>query len=74
MTQRIKFPDDYKPEKQDIIKNYATVSQIYAHPISPTIVTLVKDLKANKVRYLEYIIVMCVEVCYEKEAYVARTA
>ena len=49
---RLKYPEDYKPDKQDIIKNYATVSQIYAHPISPTIVTLVKDLKANKVYLL----------------------
>ena len=47
-TERIKYPENYRPEKQDIIKNYATVSQIYAHPLSPTIVTLVKDLKANK--------------------------
>ena len=47
-TERIKYPENYRPVKQEIIKNYATVSQIYAHPLSPTIVTLVKDLKANK--------------------------
>ncbi len=49
MSHRIVCPADYRPDKQDIIKNYATVSQIYAHPISPTIVTLVKDLKTDRV-------------------------
>jgi len=50
IMEKIKYPEQYKPEKQDIIQNYATVSQIYAHPVSPTIVTLVKDLKGNKAR------------------------
>jgi len=52
MSQLIRYPEDYKPEKQDIIKKYATVSQIFAHPMSPTIVTLVKNLSENTVFFL----------------------
>ncbi len=51
----IKYPEHYKPEKQDIIKNYATVNQIYAHPISPTIVTLVKNLPTGAVFFSSYL-------------------
>lgn len=45
----IKYPDNYAPGKQDRIKNYAAVQQIYAHPVSPTIITLMRNLETDAV-------------------------
>jgi hypothetical protein len=73
-SQAIVYPAGYKPEKPDIIKNYATESQIYAHPLSPSIVTLVQDLKNNKAYlYLVIYIESSFQVCNEKEANVSGT-
>lgn len=70
-SQAILYPANYRPDKPDIIKNYATESQIYAHPISPSIITLVQDLKCNRV----YLFVIGLEgsfqVCNEKEVNVS---
>lgn len=68
----ISFPEDYKPNKQDHIKNYAMVDQIYAHPVSPTIISLVKNLESNTVSSAR-ILVMHLQVDIEGEAHVDRT-
>ena len=76
MSLNIKYPDDYKPGKPDIVKNYATVSQIYAHPVSPTIINLAKNLNTNEVLMFVRIITLkglCIKVSYEEEANVTRT-
>lgn len=48
----IRYPENYSPGKQDRIKNYATVKQLYAHPVSPTIITLMRNLETNNVFFL----------------------
>jgi len=49
---QIRYPEDFKPGGSDRIKNYEMVNEIYSHSVSPTTVSLVRNLETNRVLLL----------------------